>query len=134
MGLSQATQKVVSSNAGLTQWTKTFTQLTTPGSTDHIHVPGTRRHTFQVTVAEIDTNVGVTIDGSIDGTNFFVMPVKGFTATGISYTNEIATITGNGTYLIYAEEIAVSYVRFTFASESGGDSSATIDVKYLGSE
>ena len=134
MALSEAVQKVVGTKSGLTQWTKTFTQLTTPGSTDHIHVPGTRRHTFQVTVAEIDTNVGVTIDGSIDGTNFFVMPVKGFTATGISYTNEIATITSNGTYLIYAEEIAVSYVRFTFASESGGDSSATIDVKYLGSE
>ncbi len=134
MALTTSTQKVITSNPGITQWTKTFTQLDTPGSTDHISVPGTKRHTFQVTVAEIDTNVGVTIDGSIDGTNFFIMPVKGFTATGISETNEITTITSNGTYLIYADEVIVSFVRFTFASESGGDSSATIDVKYLGSE
>lgn len=131
MALTQATQGSIAVNRIL-NYSKTFAQLTAPGSTDHIHVPGTRRHTFQVTVAEIDTNVGVTVDGSIDGTNFFIMPVKGFTATGISYTNEIATITGNGTYLIYAEEIVADFVRFTFASESGGDSSATLDVKYLG--
>ena len=132
MSLESAENKSVSRGAGILQYTKTFTQLVAPGDTASIHVPGTRFHTFAVTAASVDTNATVRVEGSIDGTNFFTLPVKDFTATGVSYTNEEAIITADGTYLVYAEDVAVEYVQFTFVGETGG-TAATIDVKYLGS-
>lgn len=116
---------------GILKYSKTFDQLTAPGSTDHINIPGARFHTFQVTLANKDTNVVISVDGSLDGTNFFTMPVKDFTATGISYTNEVATITADGVYLIYVEDVVVEDIRATFVSEAGG-TAATVDIKYLG--
>lgn len=134
MALTQATQKVVSSNPGIVQWTKTFDQLITAGSTDHIHVPGATNHVFQVTVAAINTNVIVEASGSNDGTSFGVMTLDSTAVTGISgIANNRATITANGTYLLNVRNTPTPYTRFTFVSETGG-SAATIDVKYLGSE
>ena len=133
MALVQASEKRV--NKHLNQWTKTFTQLTAAGSTDHIHVPGARNHVFQVLVADIDTNVIVRADGSNDGTNFGEMTISNTAVTGAtSITNNRITITANGTYLIVVKNTLTPYVRFTFVSESGGDASVTLDVKYLGSE
>lgn len=117
---------------GVFNVTKTFTQLTTPGVTAAVNIRGMKSHTFQVTIATIDTNVSYQIEGSIDGTNFFTIPLQDFTATNISYTNEVATVTDNGTFLTYGEAIALTHIRFNFTAESGGDSSATFDVKYYG--
>ena len=134
MALTEASLKPVSSNHGLTQWTKTFTQLTAAGSTDHIHVPGVRNHIFQLLLASSDTNVIVEIQGSHDGTNFGVLSMDNTVVTGVSgISANRATITADGTYLFVAKNVPTPYVRFTFVSESGG-TAALLDVKYLGSE
>lgn len=60
-----------------------------------------------VTVSNINTNVVVRLDGSIDGTNY---------ATLISGQ----TITGNGTYYYGLTNTPVKYVQPVFVSEAGG--------------
>jgi len=109
----------------------TFTQLTAPGVTTSIGTTGLRNHSFQVTIAAIDTNVVVQIEGSNDGTSFGI--VQAVTAgTGISLTNSVATITANATYILTPKNAAIKNLRFRFVSESGG-TAATIDVVYHGS-
>jgi hypothetical protein len=60
-----------------------------------------------VTVASINTNVVVRLDGSIDGTNYAPL------ITG-------QTITGNGTQYYGLANTPVKYVKPIFVSESGG--------------
>ena len=73
----------------------------------------TKSYTFMVTVTEIDTNVVVRLDGSIDGTNY---------APIIS----TQTITSNGTYVYSVSDRPVKFIKGVFVSESGGDNSATV--------
>jgi len=96
-----------------------FTQLTAPGSTADVNVLDFHHHTFQIVVANIDTNVVVRVEGSLDGTNYFN------TATGDT------TYTANGTYMLEISNFKSKFLRFTFVSEAGG-ANATIDVIYLG--
>lgn len=60
-----------------------------------------------VTVSNINTNVVVRVDGSIDGTNYAQL------ITG-------QTITGNGTQYYGLANTPVKYVKPVFVSESGG--------------
>lgn len=130
MALTQAVQGMVA--PGILTYSKTFTQLVAAGSTDHIHVPGVKNHTFQLLLASSDTNVIVEIQGSHDGTNFGVLTMDNTAVTGVSgISSNRATITADGTYLFTAKNVSVPYVRFTFVSESGG-AAATLDVKYEG--
>ena len=111
---------------------KVFTQLITPGLTDALKITGMKNHTFQVVVAEIDTNVIVEVQGSNDGTNFFPLTIDN-TATGsFAITTNRPTITGNGNYHLRVQNTSLHSVKFSFVSESGGDSSATLDVTYYG--
>ncbi len=129
MALTQASSRLIGQR--ILGYSKTFTQLTAPASTDHIHVPGALFHAFQVTVADIDTNVTLTIDGSNDGTSFGILPLSSTAVTNLAVTTNVATITANGTYILIVE-VPTPFVRFTFAGETGGDSSATLDVIYEG--
>lgn len=86
--------------------------FTAPGSGSAYTVDLPNRHAprnfgFYVTVAGIDTNVIVRLDGSIDGTNYAQL-VSG------------QTITGNGTYFYGLTNTPVKYLRPVFVSESGG--------------
>jgi hypothetical protein len=65
--------------------------------------------TFQVTVADIGTNVVVRFEGSLDGTSYF----------NLNAANADFTITANGTtgYFLVAP---VRFVRFRLVSLSGG--------------
>jgi hypothetical protein len=90
---------------------QTFPELTAPGVTDTIDVLvanylSTRNYTISVTVTNINTNVVVRLDGSIDGTNY-----------GPLISN---TITENGTYLYYVNGFPVGYLRGNFLREVGG--------------
>lgn len=67
----------------------------------------TRAYTLIVTVASINTNVVVRLEGSIDGTNY---------APIISDQ----TITANGTTVYSVADRPVKWVRPRFVSESGG--------------
>ena len=131
MALTQAVQGKTS-DKGVLNYSKTFTQLAAAGSTDHINVPGVRNHVFQLLLAAVNTNVIVEIQGSHDGTNFGVLTMENTAVTGVSgISANRATITANGTYLFTSKNTPVKYVRFTFVSESGG-TAALLDVKYLG--
>ena len=66
-----------------------------------------------VTVAEIDTNVVVRLDGSIDGTNYAPIIAA-------------QTITSNGTSVYSVSDRPVKFIKAVFVSESGGDGSATV--------
>ena len=96
----------------------TDTTLTAPGDGTVLQVASnnffaTKSYTFTVTVAEIDTNVVVRLDGSIDGTNYAPIIAA-------------QTITSNGTSVYSVSDRPVKFVKAVFVSESGGDNSATV--------
>ena len=66
-----------------------------------------------VTVASINTNVIIALEGSIDGTNW-------------SKIIENATITANGTAHYTVANHPVRYVRPVFVSESGGTAATVL--------
>jgi hypothetical protein len=82
--------------------------LTSAGVTDAEELRG-ESMTFQVTVADVGTNVIVRFEGSLDGTSYF----------NLNAADADFTITTNGTtgYFLVAP---VKYVRFRLVSLSGG--------------
>lgn len=124
-------RKRISENGGMWKWTETFTQLVAPGVTDEVSVEGAKNHTTSVTVASINTNVLLQVEGSVDGTNYFKLPLEDVVVSGLAITSNVATITANGTYLLYVKDVTIKNIRTNFVSESGG-TAATIDVLYLG--
>lgn len=62
---------------------------------------------FAATVASINTNVVVRLDGSLDGTNYAPI-ISG------------QTITANGTSFYTVSNMPVKYIQPVFVSESGG--------------
>ena len=96
----------------------TDTTLSAPGDGTVLQVASknffaTKSYTLTVTVAEIDTNVVVRLDGSIDGTNYAPIIAA-------------QTITSNGTSVYSVTDRPVKFVKAVFVSESGGDNSATV--------
>ena len=88
------------------------TTLTAPGDGSVLQVVennffATENYTLIVTVAEIDTNVIVRLDGSIDGTNY--API---------IANQ--TITANGTTVYSVSGRPVKWIRTNWVSEAGG--------------
>jgi len=100
---------------------KVFTQLTAAGSTAVFRTNDVLDHTFQVTVAAIDTSVDIRVEGSLDNTNWFNMDDD---LTDTQYT-------ANGVYMLHKDNFKCEFIRFTFVSEVGG-AAATIDVIYAG--
>jgi len=113
---------------GVTKWAlsveshaaTSITQLTAPGASDWIATGKASRHTIVATVAAINTNVVLRIEGSIDGT----------TAFNLNSSNYDTTITGNGSYG-FSYNGALTHIRVNFVSETGG-TDATVSAKYLG--
>lgn len=94
-------------------YTGSITTLTSPGTSVAVDVAGSQNGVVAVTIGTIDTNVVVSIQGSIDGVNWF----------------EIAsdqTFTSNGSYYFTWNSIPLTDVRVNFESESGG-TNATVD-------
>ena len=94
------------------------TTLTAPGDGTVLQVASnnffaTKSYTLTVTVADIDTNVVVRLDGSIDGTNYAPIIAA-------------QTITNNGTSVYSVADRPVKFIKGVFVSESGGDKSATV--------
>ena len=90
----------------------TDTTLTAPGDGTVLQVASnnffaTKSYSLSVTVAEIDTNVVVRLDGSIDGTNYAPIIAA-------------QTITSNGSYIYSVADRPVKFVKAIFVSESGG--------------
>ena len=86
--------------------------LTAPGTGNLLQVAvnnlfSTTDYTLIVTVATIDTNVVVQLNGSIDGTNFAPIIAP-------------QTISANGSFVYSVSGRPVKYVRPEFVSESGG--------------
>lgn len=111
---------------GIFAWDNTATQLTAPGVTTAVDVLGSKNHTFQVTVAAVNTNITAKIEGTVDGTSYFILPLESTAVTGLTITAHVATITANGTYLLYVKDVAITNIRFRFATESGG-TAATVN-------
>lgn len=94
--------------------------LTAPGTTTAVSVYdnnyiSTSSYALVVTVTNIDTNVVVRLDGSIDGTNY-----------GALISN---TITANGTYVYNITGCPMKFIRGNFVSESGG-TNAVVTLSY----
>jgi len=96
------------------------TQLTAVGNTAWIKTLQNTNHTIMVKVANINTNVVVRVEGTINGTDAFNM----------SDLNSDTTITANGNYAFMMSG-AIQAIRLNFVSETGG-SAATLDVSYYG--
>ena len=73
----------------------------------------TKNYTLFVTVASINTNVIVALEGSIDGTNYSKI-----------ISNQ--TITANGTTHYNVANHPVKYVQPVFVSESGGTTATVL--------
>lgn len=115
-----------------TQWiSDDYTQLTAVGLTAATRVRGMKNHTFQVTLANKNTNVIVGISGSTDGTSFGEVPLDFTAVTGGAITANRITLTVDGTYLITVKNTPLHSVKFNFISEAGG-ATATLDVVYYG--
>ena len=65
--------------------------------------------TFQVTLADVGTNVVIRFEGSLDGTNYF----------NLNATNTDTTLLANGTTAYYLMA-PVSFVRLRLVSITGG--------------
>lgn len=97
-----------------------FTQLTAAGTTASLNVGDLSEHVLQYTVAAINDNVVLRMEGSVDGTNWF----------NLSSENVDVTVVANGSNaFVYSGK--VNYVRGRFVSESGG-TDATVDFSYTG--
>ncbi len=96
------------------------TTLTAPGFTSSLDVSLYRRITCQYTVAAINTNVTVRVEGSGDGTGFF----------HLSPTDTDTTINANGVYAFILKDIVLHRIRFKFVGETGG-TTATIAVRFI---
>ena len=73
----------------------------------------TKDYTLIATVATINTNVKVSLEGSVDGTNY---------AEIISEQ----TITANGTYAYNVANTPVRWIRPRFVSENGGTGATVV--------
>lgn len=94
----------------------TLAQLTAAGASDTIHFVGCDNVVFAYTIASINTNVVVRVDGSLDNTNWFNLDMDEDTITQIA----------NGTYS-FQYQGRVPWLRFYFVSEAGG-TDVTVDV------
>lgn len=86
--------------------------LSSPGNGNLLQVAvndlfRTRDYTLIVTVSNINTNVVVRLDGSIDGTNFAEIVAP-------------QTVSSNGTFVYSVSGRPVKWIRPVFVSESGG--------------
>ena len=95
-----------------------YAQLSAPatGETLDLVVPAPTHYTLVTTVAGVNTNVVVNLEGSIDNSN---------------WTDLLAdeTITSNGTTHRTVSGAAVRYVRPAFVSEAGGtDATVTFGI------
>lgn len=106
-----------------------ITQLTAPGDTAEELVNSYSIYGYTFTVASIDTNVIVNLEGSIDQSNYAELPLSNTAVTGASITSNRMTVTANGTYTIYSTAPMVD-VRFNWVSETGG-TAATIDCDFF---
>jgi hypothetical protein len=96
----------------------TYPVLTAPASGEVMLVQqgeaiATRSYTFFVTVASINTNVIVALNGSIDGTNWSKVIAN-------------QTITANGTTHYNVANHPLQYVQPIFVSESGGTAATVL--------
>jgi len=73
----------------------------------------TKDYTLIVTVATINTNVKVTLEGSIDGTNYGIIIAE-------------KTITANGTSVYNVANTPVRWIRPRFVSENGGTAATVV--------
>jgi hypothetical protein len=96
----------------------TYPLLSAPASGDStsVYLPPTivtKNYSLFVTVASINTNVIIALEGSIDGTNWSKI-----------ITN--TTITANGTTHYTVANHPMRYVRPVFVSESGGTAATVL--------
>ena len=89
--------------------------LTTPVAVYENNYFSTCDYALIATVTNIDANVVVRLDGSIDGTNY-----------GPLISN---TITANGTYVYNISGCPMKFIRGNFLSESGG-TAAVVTLSY----
>jgi len=96
----------------------TYTALTAPGSGEStsVYLPPSivaKNFVLFVTVASVDTNVIVALEGSIDGTNWSKIIAN-------------TTITANGTTHYNVANHPVKFIRPVFVSESGGTAATVL--------
>jgi len=98
----------------------TLNTLTAVGVSNSIEIYATAI-TFQVTVANVGTNVVIRMEGSLDDVGFFNLDQSGGNTS----------ITANGTYGYCLSGCPVRYVRMRLVSLSGGTPSVATKVGAL---
>ena len=99
----------------------TATALTAAGTTADVPVTGAKDFVVQVNVTDIDTNVVVRVEGTLDGTNYFNCDTAGDT-----------TITANGVTAFTMQNIPLRSLRGRLVSISGGTPSVEFVFAHLG--
>jgi hypothetical protein len=96
--------------------------ITTPSVSTKYDVSDYRFHSFLYTVSNINTNVVMRIEGSIDGTNF----------VNINDSDLDTTITSNTTVLDHKPTFKIKYLRAKMVSKSSVNSTPSVIVYYMG--
>lgn len=96
----------------------TFSPLIAPGATLTVDVSNYNQGTFQYVIANIDTDVTLRFEGSLDGTNFYNLDVDELDQVHVA----------NGTFSAKFEG-RHKEVRLNFISETGG-TAVTINAKF----
>lgn len=99
--------------------TLTLATLSAPGNSDILHTAGCGSFKIQYTIASIDTNVVLRVEGSLDNSNWF----------NLDFDGQDVTETADGTDSFqYDCDGDLPWARLKFVSESGGIA-ATIALK-----
>ena len=96
--------------------------LTTPSTTAAINAVDNVSHGFQYITTGVSTNVIVRSEGSLDGSNWFMLDDNGTPLTITSNTNKYE----------FKSNAPLGLVRVTWVSKSGAGTTPNIGVYYRG--
>ena len=109
----------------------TNAQLTAVGQTTAVDVEGFLYHTYSVnSVENTSTDVRYQIEGTLDGSNWFVLIPTNAAITGYTVSNGLITVTvdpGSDTSYVFQFLGKFKEMRFNWITETG-DTDAVIDV------
>ena len=109
-----------------------FETLTELGATSAIEVARYSKHTVQVKVTSIVAAINLTIEGSMDGTNWFVCPINSTEVPDVTYFLNGITIGDNGTYEFHTN-LKMRYLRVNWEGPTGKDEDVPdLFIRYFG--
>lgn len=107
---------------------QSFTGLTTAGTSSIAKTGESINHTFQFTVTTGAGTPSLYLQGSVDGVNWARLKPDTTTQTSLSFSNEVATLGAQGTYILNVRNTPLSAVRYVWSTGTA----TSLESKYMG--